>query len=161
MLRPVEKQLATVSEALDQLGTCCGEISEQRATIEANIHTTVGQLQDILENRRTKLINLLDQITQCKLKSLAVQKDQLEATQVQLRSCLDFAKKSMQTDILQDIVQTKTSIAKQVEEQTAPLPPDFLKPCSDAKPFIHHIFKIYRSMSRLRTDNSTNFTRSL
>ena len=91
-LQPMEKHLTTINKALAQLDTRCGEISDQQAAIEADIRSTFRKIQASLDARKTKLIDQLHQITQRKLKSLAVQKDQLETTMVSVSSCLDFMK---------------------------------------------------------------------
>ena len=38
-LEPMEKQLTTINKALAQLDTRCGEISDQQAAVEADIHS--------------------------------------------------------------------------------------------------------------------------
>ena len=131
-LEPVEKQMATINQALEQLDTCHGKIIEQQATIEGDIHRTIGRLQAILEARKTQLISQLHQITQSKLKSLAAQRDQLETTLAQLGSCQHFMKKSMETDSHCDVLKMKTSVVKQVKELTSPFQLDFLKPYTKA-----------------------------
>ena len=85
-LEPLEKQLTVIKRSLVQLEACCGEISDhgQRAAIEADIHKTLGHLHQVLDVRKTKLIGQLYQMTQWKLKSLAVQRDQIETTLAQL-----------------------------------------------------------------------------
>ena len=128
-VEPMEKQRAKASEVLTQLDTCREEISDQRAFVEADIRTGIRQLhKDILqalEVREAELISQLDQMTQGKLKGLAVQRDQIETTQAQLGSCLDFMKHSLlQTDSQGDVLRMRATIAKQVRELTiAPIQP--------------------------------------
>ena len=100
-LQPVEKQLSTVNEALAQLDSRSGEITSQQAAIEASINESIDRLHEILDARRSKLIQDLHQIIQRKLKGLSVQKDQAETAQVQLNSCLQFMKESLETAIAQ------------------------------------------------------------
>ena len=119
----MEKQRAKASEVLAQLDACREEISDQRAFLEADIRTGIRQLRkdtlQALEVRETELISQLDQMTQGKLKSLAVQRDQIETTQAQLSSCLDFMKHSLlQTDSQGDVLRMRATIAKQVRELT-------------------------------------------
>ena len=42
-LEPMEKQVTTIIKALELLNARCGEISDQRAAVEANIHITFGK----------------------------------------------------------------------------------------------------------------------
>ena len=95
-LEPMEKQVTTITKALAQLDSRCAEISDQRAAVEADVHTAFRKLQHILDTRKTELIGKLHHITQRKLKKLAVQRDQLETTLAQLSSCLDFMMESHQ-----------------------------------------------------------------
>ena len=131
-LEPMKKQVTTITKALAQLDACCAEISDQRAAVEADVHTAFGKLQHILDTRKAKLIGSLHQITQRKLKILAVQRDQLETTLAQLSSCLGFMKESLKTGSQEEILSMKSSVVKQVKELTTILPPDKLKPSTEA-----------------------------
>ena len=127
-LEPVEKQLTTVKKALADLDVCCGEISDQRAIIEADIHRTTQRLHEIIDVRNTELINQLHQKTQEKLKGLAVQRDELETILTKLSSCLKFVRESLETSSQGEVMKMKTTIIKQVKELTATFQPDVLKP---------------------------------
>ena len=131
-LEPMERKLVAVKEALAQLDKCCGEISVQREAIDANIHSTFGRLHEVLDIRKTELISQLDQITQRKLKELAVHRDQIETIQAQLSSCLDFIKESLKTDNQGEVLMIKTNIVRQVKELTTPLQPDVSEPIAEA-----------------------------
>ena len=123
-LEPMEKQVTTIIKVLAQLDTRCTEISDQRAAIEADVHTTFWKLQHILDTRKTKLIGQLHQITQKKLEKLAVQRDQLEITLAQLSSCLRFVRESLKTGSQEEVLLMKSSVVKQVKELTTTFPPD-------------------------------------
>ena len=127
-LQPVERQLDTVMNSLQQLDTHCQQITEQRETLVGNIHETIRQLQEALEVRKTELIGQLDQITQRKLKILAAQRDQIELVQTQLSSCLEFVKESLRTGSEGEILAMKKPVVKQVEEITAEFKAEVLVP---------------------------------
>ena len=127
-LEPMENQVTTITTALAQLDTHCVEISDQRATVEADVHTAFRKLQRILDTRKTELIGQLDHITQRKLKELAVQRDQLETTLAQLSSCLGFMRESLETGNEEEVLSMKSLVVKQVKELTTTFPPDMLKP---------------------------------
>ena len=131
-IEPMEKQVATATKALVQLDTRCGEISDQRAATKDNIHVTFRRLRDTLDVRETELIGQLDQITQGKLKDLAVQKDQIEITLAQLNSCLHFMRESLRTDNQADTLMMKRNTVQQVKELTTPFPQDSLEPNTEA-----------------------------
>ena len=128
----MEKQLMTVNEALARLDTRCGEISDQREAIEVDIDHTFRQLHTLLDARKTELINRLHQITQRKLKSLAVQKDQIETTQAQLSSCLDFVKQSLERGTEAEVIMVNASVVEQVKQLTTAFQPDLLEPNTEA-----------------------------
>ena len=127
-LETLEKQLTTVERALKQLDDNSVTISEERTAIEENIHRTVDHLHQILDTRRTELINQLHQITQKRLKRLAVQRDEVETTQAQLSSCLNFIKQSLDTHRHGEILKVKTTVMSQLKKLTAPLEFDVLTP---------------------------------
>ena len=131
-LEPMEKQVTTITKALAQLDARCAEISDQRAAVEADVHTTFRKLQRILDTRKTELIGQLHHITQRKLKGLAVQRDQLETTLAQLSSCLGFMRESLKTGSQEEVLLMKSSVVKQVKELTTTFPPDMLKPSTEA-----------------------------
>ena len=131
-LEPMEKQVTTITKALAQLDTRSAEISDQRAAVEADVHTTFRKLQWILDTRKTELIGQLHHITQRKLKELAVQRDQLETTLAQLSSCLGFMRESLKTGSQEEVLSMKSSVVKQVKELTTTFPPDMLKPSTEA-----------------------------
>ena len=128
----MEKQLATIKRALAQLDACCEEISNQQATMEANIHDTIRRLHETLDVRKTELISQLHQLTQAKLKSLAVQRDQIETTQAQLSSCLHFMRENLKTGNQREALLMKDTMVKQVKELTTTFQPDILEPNTEA-----------------------------
>lgn len=77
---PIEKQAATFQETLLQLISRNGDISDQQEYVESKIRVTFTRLREALNAREAKLISELDQMTQEKLKSLAIQRDQVENT---------------------------------------------------------------------------------
>ena len=131
-LEPMEKQVTIMKQTLAQLDARCGEISDQRTATAVNIHVTFRRLQEFLDVRETELIGQLDQVTQSKLKGLAVQRDQIETTLAQLCSCLHFMRESLKTGSEEDVLMMKTNTVKQVNELTTPFQQDILEPSTDA-----------------------------
>ena len=131
-LEPMEKQVTIMKETLAQLDARCGEISDQRTATAVNIHGTFRRLQEVLDVRETELIGQLDQVTQGKLKGLAVQRDQIETTLAQLCSCLHFMRESLRTGSEGDVLKMKTNTVRQVNELTIPFQQDTLEPSTDA-----------------------------
>ena len=154
-LEPMEKQVTTITKALEQLDTHCAEISDQRAAVEADVHTAFEKLQRILDTRKTELIDQLHHITQRKLKELAVQRDQLETTLAHLSSCLRFMKESLKTGSQEEVLSMKTAVVKQVKELTTTFPPDMLKPSAEAGQYIFSLRECHYRMSKLRASINT------
>ena len=103
-LDPMEDKLNTVEKALAQLDIHCEEVSDQREVIEDSIHDAIRELHQLLDVRKTELISVLHQITQAKLKGLATQRNEMETIQAQLSSCLDFVRKSLETESQGDVL---------------------------------------------------------
>ena len=131
-LEPMEKQVVLIEKALAELNTRCGEISDQRAAIEDNVHVTFRRLREVLTARETQLIGQLHQMTQAKLKGLAAQRDQIEITLGKLNSCLHFMRESLRTGNESDVLMMKANTVQQVKELTTPFQQDMLKPNTEA-----------------------------
>ena len=132
LLEPINRKLASVDEVLTQFDKDNGEISDQRAAIEADIHDTINELHQVLDIRRTELISHLHQLTQRKQKDLAAERDQAETVHAQLSSCQDYMKQSIRTDHWGKALKMKTTVLKQVKELTTTDQPDALKPNTKA-----------------------------
>ena len=131
-LQPMKKQVATMKGVLAQLDTRCGEISDQREATEDEIHNTFRRLQEVLNVRETELVHQLHQITQSKLKALAVHRDKIETILAQLSSCLLFMGESLREANKDNALMMKTNTVNTVKELTTPLQPDILKPSTEA-----------------------------
>ena len=131
-LDPMEKQVVLIEKALAELNTRCGEISDQRAAIEDNLHVTFRRLREVLTVRETQLIGQLHQMTQAKLKGLAAQSDQIETTLAKLNSCLHFMRESLRTGNESNVLMMKANTVQQVKELTTPFQQDVLKPNTEA-----------------------------
>ena len=131
-IEPMEKQVAIIKKALALIEKRCGEISDQRAATENNVHVTFRQLREILTVRETELIGQLHQITQGKLKGLAAKSDKIETTLAQLNSCLHFMGESIKLGNKSDVLMMKANTVHQMKELTTPFQPDTLKPNTEA-----------------------------
>ena len=134
-LEPIKKLLSSLEEILTQFERRSGEISDKRAAIEADIHTVINEVHQVLDVRRTELIGRLHQLTQWKLKDLAAQRDRVETIHAQLKSCLDYMEKSIETERQSDALKMKTTVVKQVKELTTTIQPATLQPNTEADIF--------------------------
>ncbi len=110
-LELMEKQMKKINEVLTELEIRRGEISNQRQTIEADIH---GRIK-ILVGKETELIGQLHGMTQGKMKNLAAQEDHLETLQAQLSSCLLFLEESLKIGSEGEVLMMKNTLVKQVK----------------------------------------------
>ena len=131
-LGPMEKQVTIIKKVLALIEQCHGEISDQRAALEDNIHVTFRRLREVLTVRETQLIGQLHKTTQGKLKGLAAQSDQIETTLAQLDSCLHFMRESIKGGNKSDVMMMKTNTVHQVKELTTLFQADTLKPNTEA-----------------------------
>ena len=132
LLEQLNRKLASVNKVLTLYDKSNGEISGQRAAIEADIHDTINELHQVLDVRRTELISRLYQLTQRKQKDLAAERDQAETVHAQLSSCQNYMKQSIRTDRWGEALKMKMTVLKQVEELTTTVQPDALKPNTKA-----------------------------
>ena len=131
-LEPVKQQLNTVNKAIQDLGTTQDRIMDQRAAIETNIQRMIGQLHEALEVRKAELIGQLDQMMQQKLKTLSIQRDELELVQTRLNSCLQFVSDSLKTGSEGEILAMEKPVVQQMKEMCAEFNPRKLPPCKQA-----------------------------
>ena len=128
LLEPMKKQRATIKKATARFDTCREKIYDQQTTIEADVHKSFRQLREILDARETEVIGQLHQLTQMKLKGLAVQTDQIETIKARLDSCVRFIRENLETENWGKALMMKEAIAKQVKDLSTELPPNLLQP---------------------------------
>ena len=131
-MEPVRQQLNTIIKAIQDLGTTQDQIMDQRAVIETDVHRKMRQLHEALEVRETELIGQLDQMMQQKLKSLSIQRDELELVQTRLNSCLEFVSDSLKTGSEGEILAMEKPVVQQVKEMCAEFDLRKLPPCEQA-----------------------------
>ena len=128
-LEPVENQLGTVSESLEQFGLRSQELDDLEVALEANIGQEIRKLQELLETRKGELVGQMKQLIQTKRKNLAAQKDEVETVHTQLASCLSFVRESLRTGSQGEVIKMKKGAVKQIKEMTDNFKPDMLPPC--------------------------------
>ena len=131
-LEPVRQQLNTVNKAIQGLGTTQDQLVDQRAAIEADIQRKTRQLHEAMEVRKIELIGELDKMTQQKLKTLSIQRDELELVQTRLNSCLQFVNDSLKTGSEEEILAMEKPVVLQMKEMCAQYDLSKLQPCEQA-----------------------------
>ncbi len=132
MLGPMDEQLTSVNGALVEMDACSDEMSDLQAVIESDIHNTITRLQETLSVRKIELVDRLHSVAQTKLKYLAAQKDQIEATQTQLRNFLSFTREELETGSKEDVVMKRKDAVKKAKELSTNFQPEMLKPTTAA-----------------------------
>ena len=131
-VEPVENDLSITSKAKEQLGVRMQELDDQGATDKADIQQEIGQLQEVLEERKVELCNRVDQHVERKKKNLAAQMDEVETIETQQMSCLSFVKESLRMGSQGEVMKVKRAVMKQVKEMRDNFKPDMLPPCEPA-----------------------------
>ncbi|MCG8625631.1 MAG: hypothetical protein MJE68_26980, partial [Proteobacteria bacterium] len=131
-LEPIEKQLGTVSESLEQFGLRSQELDDLEVALEANIGQEIRKLQELLEVRKDELVSQMKQLIQMKRENLTAQKDEVETVHTQLASCLSFVRESLRTGSQGEVKKMKKGVMKQIKEMTVNFKPDMLSPCEPA-----------------------------
>ena len=131
-LQPIEKQLGVANKVLEQLNVRLEELADQETTNEAEIRQQIQQLQEVFEARKAELISQNHQYIQMKMKNIAAQKDEVEAVQTQLASCLSFMNESLRTGNQVEVMKMKTTVMKQIKEMINKFKPAMLHPCEPA-----------------------------
>ena len=128
----MERQLTAMKNARARIDTYCREVPNQQAATKEKIRVTFVRLRESLDDRETELISNLNQMTQDKLKGLAVQRDQLEFALAQLDSSLHFVQDSLRIGNKEDMLAMKRSAVLQVVELTSSFAQVSLEPCTEA-----------------------------
>ena len=127
-VEPAEQQLASINKALEGLDTLCGEITDQRQTLETEVRASFRLIHEALEVREEEVIAQLDQMTQQKLKNVAAQQDQLELVATRLKSCCGFLQESLRTGNQVEILAMTKAFVQQVHDVTSAFEPQCLVP---------------------------------
>ena len=122
LLESMRERVTKNKNMQEKLDMCNREISSQRGAVENDIRATFRQLHEVLHVRENELISQLQQITQGKLKDLAVQSKQVEITLAQLASCLHFVRVSLETGNKEDLMLIKSDIIKQAKDLSTATP---------------------------------------
>ncbi len=130
-LQPVESQLISATDSLDQIGARCKEITDRQKIIETHIEDTFTKCENELKIRKVDLLSHLHQVTLGKLGALEVQQEKMEATQVELGSSVGSIRKSLSASDKQ-ILMIRTSITKVSGQSSNVLQPDMLKPITES-----------------------------
>ena len=119
-LNPVKEKLNKVQQALQAFDTRAKEIHEA----EAAIH----QQKRLLDQQQIEIVAKLDSLTQQNLKSLAVQRDQVESAQVKLTSCLEYAEGGLEIGTEGEVLAMKGPVLKRLGQINAGLDPASIEP---------------------------------
>ena len=136
-----EQQLTATLERLDSRHE---EITEQHCALEEQIKRSIKDMQRVLAERKEELLSQVQQLSDQKLKSIAVQQEQLGLIASQLTSCRDFVQETLQTGTQGEILAIKKPFLLQVRQFDAEFEyndPKLLVPKEEAAAdiqFTHH-----------------------
>ncbi len=133
ILERMEEREKSIVEAQRKLGLRCDKIRSQQSSIKANIEGVTYELHQVLDARKTELIDQLEQTTETKLLCLKSQLDQLERSQVQSNSCVQSLKGRLDSNELDS--NSKGAVLKMkktLSELSSHLGPEMLEADTDA-----------------------------
>ena len=131
-LKPLENHLVTVNKFLEQVRGQSRGLDDQRTLTQATIEQEFRQLREVIEGRKTELVEQLNREVQAKMENLTAQKAELQAVHNRLSGCLSFVKTSLETGNQEEVMKIKEDMMKQIKEIATPLPPESLVPCEEA-----------------------------
>lgn len=123
---PMEKKLATVKKALEDLDASCSNTTEQEAAVEATISDAMEQIRMVLNAREAELLEQVEQVSDAKMRAISTQRDSLVNTQSQLVGALKYMRES------NEIGGTRGNRPQLMMRTTTSLHPDDLKPSVEA-----------------------------
>ena len=139
LVQPAEQQLTATLKRIDSRHE---EITQQQRALEEQIKRSIKDLQQVLAERKEELLSQVEQLSEQKLKSLAVQREQLELVASRLVSCRDFVQETLQTGNHGEILAIKKPFLQQVRQFDAEFEfnePELLVPKEEADvQFTHH-----------------------
>ena len=137
-VKSVEEQLATMGKAREDVHTRHASLLEQKKAIEADICCDIDHLKQVLEARKTTLMNELGKLFEPKLASLSKQEKEIEAREEQLRNCSCCVRESLRTGNQKQILSMKKPAVEEMTELTSTLRADLLVPVEQADLHYRH-----------------------
>ena len=131
-VKQLKTKLYKVSNALSIFETRRQEVNDQRDTVEADIHSEIDHLHQLLEKRRAELVARLHMLTQQKLEELAMQRSYVEMTEAKMSSCFEYATAVLDTGTVGEVLKMRTPLLKRIEEITAEFQLDKIHPQTKA-----------------------------
>ena len=113
-LESLTAQLKLIGAALGEVEVCRSQVSQQRESMESDIHNAMRRLHEWLDAQATELVGQLHHLAQEKLRSLAGQRDRLEASQAQLRSCVEFVQEMLRSSRQETMSAVKSTVVMQI-----------------------------------------------
>ena len=95
-LSELDSKVTHVEEAIDEMEAGCQRAHSEEREIQGAIRERIRKAHQLIEERESKLIEDLQQMTQQKVHNLTLRKNQLELVESQLKSCREAIAESLQ-----------------------------------------------------------------
>ena len=134
-VEPIENQRNLTANAKKQLDAQLQKLDDNRDAVKADIERDIQRFQGLLEARKMKLFDDVDQHVERKKKNLETQKDELETIETQQASCLSFVKESLDAASQGEVMRVKKIAMKRVKTLADNFKQDTLSPreCANVK----------------------------
>ena len=134
-VEPIENQRSLTTNAKKQLGVRLQELDDQRDALKADIERDIQRFQGLLEARKMKLFDQVDQHVERKKKNLVTQQDELETIEIQQASYLSFVKGSLDAASQIEVMRVKKIAMKRFKTLADNFKQDMLSPheCANVK----------------------------
>ncbi len=116
VLMPIENEIADAEKGLARVNSRFKDVLDLRDSIEESIFQVFEESQQVLNTRRTALINKLHDLTQEHLKTLATERDLKETLHAQLCGSAELLKGALNAESDMEMLKTKNNIVKIAEE---------------------------------------------
>ena len=130
-LQPMKKRIVEVEQTLARFDTREGEMREQEKAVQKEIDDTYQQFINELQESRRKLSQEAAADLQEKLQLHSVQRGNVEAVLVQLKSCCEFVEEELRSQLQYQIQAAKKQLVKRINDTHSEVKVSELQPAQE------------------------------
>lgn len=123
-LLPLDGMVQKLEEGLSNIAARGKSLLDQKAAIKVEVCSKMKALHQVLNDRLAELMDELELVYERKVCSLTVEKDHVTAKLRPLSSFRDSIRESVKSSREEDLLKTKKSILKKVQQRTSAFQPE-------------------------------------